>query len=413
MAAHPSGDMFVIDPSCCGPESGPISRILRVTPSGSSSVFVSNERLTGGIGFDGFGDLLVTGFDGPVVNQRSVVWRFSPAGVRSVFASGFTWAYRLVVGPDGDVWVTDQGNNELKRFDALGNLKATIANVSAQDMAFSPAGDLYLSSPEAVWKLVNGTARIFYEPPHPQDVVGLAFNRDGYLYVGEPGYIDYEVSGKVVLLDPQGHSINDPFALANRRPPHNATGMLFTAFLWDGAGNMTNRLWLSSGKETGEEIIELNRSGVGAPGWPKGVNLLALDRAPLRAGVRGVEYDDTLRGQNPPGSVTWTVIAGNLPPGVNLTATTGALRGVPTDTGVFAFTVRATSGSRLAFGRFTVTIGAAPPVAVSVTDVANALMGLATLTPAVVQYLDQHGNNNGVLDVGDLRAFLRAQGQLP
>ena len=48
---------------------------------------------------------------------------------------------------------------------------------------------------------------------------------------------------------------------------------------------------------------------------------------------------------------------------------------------------------------------------ISISDITNALMGGANLTAEQVQYLDSHGNRNGVLDVGDLRAYLRAQGQ--
>jgi hypothetical protein len=46
--------------------------------------------------------------------------------------------------------------------------------------------------------------------------------------------------------------------------------------------------------------------------------------------------------------------------------------------------------------------------------VVNALLtgDLTTLDASLVQTLDQQGNANGVLDVGDLRAYLRAHGQL-
>ena len=52
-------------------------------------------------------------------------------------------------------------------------------------------------------------------------------------------------------------------------------------------------------------------------------------------------------------------------------------------------------------------------VTVSTADVASALLGGDSLTPDVAQYLDSQGNHNGVLDVGDLRAYLRARGQVP
>jgi hypothetical protein len=39
-------------------------------------------------------------------------------------------------------------------------------------------------------------------------------------------------------------------------------------------------------------------------------------------------------------------------------------------------------------------------------------MGGTALPAATVQYLDNLGNKNGRLDVGDFRAYLRSQGQL-
>ena len=44
--------------------------------------------------------------------------------------------------------------------------------------------------------------------------------------------------------------------------------------------------------------------------------------------------------------------------------------------------------------------------------VIDALLGGSALSAAQVEYLDQLGNNNGILDVGDLRAYLRSRGQL-
>jgi hypothetical protein len=134
-----------------------------------------------------------------------------------------------------------------------------------------------------------------------------------------------------------------------------------------------------------------------------------IDATPLRAGALGVSYADTLRALNAD-AVAWSVGTGALPRGIALNSATGILTGVPTDTGSFAFTARAASGTRTGSRSFTLLI---TPVAVSTPDVVNALVGGTALSPALVQFLDSHGNHNGMLDVGDLRAFLRAQGQLP
>jgi len=54
------------------------------------------------------------------------------------------------------------------------------------------------------------------------------------------------------------------------------------------------------------------------------------------------------------------------------------------------------------------------PAASNLDKVVKALLGrdVAGLDPAFVQQLDGFGNGNGVLDVGDLRAYMRAQGLL-
>jgi hypothetical protein len=51
---------------------------------------------------------------------------------------------------------------------------------------------------------------------------------------------------------------------------------------------------------------------------------------------------------------------------------------------------------------------------ISVEQVTRALLDPANaLSSEAASYLDLHGNHNGILDVGDLRAYLRAQGRLP
>lgn len=54
------------------------------------------------------------------------------------------------------------------------------------------------------------------------------------------------------------------------------------------------------------------------------------------------------------------------------------------------------------------------PAAIDVATVVSALLAgdPTAIDPVLVQRLDQQGNTNGVLDVGDLRAYLRAEGLL-
>jgi hypothetical protein len=99
-----------------------------------------------------------------------------------------------------------------------------------------------------------------------------------------------------------------------------------------------------------------------------------------------------------------------LPPGVTLSETTGELSGVPHGLGSYAFSVRAQSGNRFGFARFTITVA---DLSFSVEDAINALLGGPALSAADSQFLDEHGNRNGIFDAGDMRALLRARALLP
>src|SRR5687767_3279217 len=119
-----AGDLYVVNHACCGPEAAPISKIFHVSANGSVSTFASGLFLTGGIALDEFGNILVTGFDGGVGSGKGVIWRFSPSGQRSVFASGFEWPFALVAGPDGDIWLSEHGFPTLRRYTSAGTLKS-------------------------------------------------------------------------------------------------------------------------------------------------------------------------------------------------------------------------------------------------------------------------------------------------
>ncbi len=65
---------------------------------------------------------------------------------------------------------------------------------------------------------------------------------------------------------------------------------------------------------------------------------LSIEPAVLPNAVEGTGYSETLTadGREP---MTWTVSAGNLPPGLALGARSGQLAGTPTEAGTFTFTV--------------------------------------------------------------------------
>jgi len=78
------------------------------------------------------------------------------------------------------------------------------------------------------------------------------------------------------------------------------------------------------------------------------VTSVTISTTSLKQWTSGVEYSDgvvqSLAGSTTSGTpLNWSIINGNLPPGITLAAN-GVLSGVPTQAGIFTFTVKATDG---------------------------------------------------------------------
>lgn len=102
------------------------------------------------------------------------------------------------------------------------------------------------------------------------------------------------------------------------------------------------------------ELDETNNASEGALLQVVAPELLILNDS-VPDGTVGVPYQHQLFAQGGAFPATFSVVQGQLPPGINLSAE-GALSGVPTTEGASTFTVRATSGSATAERTFTLTV---------------------------------------------------------
>jgi hypothetical protein len=373
------------------------------------------------------GDILVGTWNGP--NGTYLIERVTPSGsVSTFFASSGSDAsseFRpqgITIGPDGDVWVGNGADGTTWHFGTDGTVKEKL-HIPAEFLAFSPTGVLHTTAGE-LRRWVNGHAEVVFsiDDTHGSRIYGLAFDHDGYLYVATGRVSGNQWINEIVLLDPNYHVVNRPFASSNM------DGAPSLAFARDESGAMTRRLLVANTDQAiawqdprHNAILEVNSAAVRAAGWQIGApsaggggggggggGQVVVDTSALTAGVVGRTYADTLRASGASAPVTWSVTSGALPPGIALAAT-GILSGTPSDTGAFAFDVKATSGSSSGNGHFTIVIS---PVPVTVDQVVQALVGGDSLSQAASDYVDRQGNHNGRLDVGDLRAFLRARGLL-
>ena len=73
---------------------------------------------------------------------------------------------------------------------------------------------------------------------------------------------------------------------------------------------------------------------------------LAITTTSLSTGVLNIAYNQSLAATGGISPYTWSISTGNLPPGLSLTASTGAITGTPTTAGSYSFTAKVTdSGS--------------------------------------------------------------------
>ena len=411
VAAVPGGGFYVVDNTGV--------QVLRVDAQGGSTRLADLATTGGGPNVDVVRDLVVDGFGNVLAVGRedvfrSVIWRITPAGAVSEFFVGpnnESFFSAITVDRAGGVWLADEIQQSGTRpevivhFDPLGT-PLEIFDVSAAgsdifDLAFSPAGELHFTNVFGdVYKLIDGGT--------PVPVIqrtgfseGIAFDGAGNLYLGDGSV------GRVLLYDAGYTLINDPYAGTNLAGPLN----LAFGLRADGTPSA--------------DLFVLN-FGIGLPppfagammqlgpvARPRGYlvsDFLVVATDSLRDARVGTSYGDTLRVAGQAGSVTWSVLAGELPTGLSLAPGTGVLSGVVTAVGLFPLTIKVEDGVRVGFRDLSIRTSSnvtAPAV------VANALFGLTTLPAAEVQAIDQAGNGNGALDIGDLRAQVRASGRLP
>src|SRR5438876_8856810 len=82
-------------------------------------------------------------------------------------------------------------------------------------------------------------------------------------------------------------------------------------------------------------VVEMRQGSMRGTGLRVGVDLLAIATTSLPAGIMGADYTATLQVTSPPGTPSWSIAFGALPPGLIITSTTGVISGVPTTAGSF------------------------------------------------------------------------------
>jgi len=118
-----------------------------------------------------------------------------------------------------------------------------------------------------------------------------------------------------------------------------------------------------------------------------------------------------LQVENGTAPVVWTIVQGPLPDGLEFYPS-GIFRGAAMELGTFPLSVRGTDANGLA-AEGSVTLQVSKPV-LPVDQLASPLFGVGpSLTALEQSFLDRQGNRNGSYDLGDFRAWVLANPDLP
>ena len=160
----------------------PVS-IVRVSPDGRGTPFVSGILNATGLAFSPEGDLFVTS------RAEGTVYRIDASGESTVYAEGMGVATGCAFDAQGNLFVGDRSGTIFKldtprRIFVYATLEPSVA---AYHLAMHTDGTLFVSSPalssnDAIWAIdTHGTPRVWYRGlGRPQ---GLALAANGDLYV--------------------------------------------------------------------------------------------------------------------------------------------------------------------------------------------------------------------------------------
>jgi sugar lactone lactonase YvrE len=181
----------------------PVS-VVRVSPDGRGTPFVTGILNATGLAFNPEGELFVTS------RAEGTVYRVDSAGEFTTYAEGMGVATGAAFDRQGNLFVGDRSGTIFKiHTDRTIFVHATLEpSVAAYHMAVDRAGNLYvtgpsLSSNDAIWIIApNGDTRAWFRGlGRPQ---GLALAKDGSVYVaaclhGKRGIVHVTPDGRASL----------------------------------------------------------------------------------------------------------------------------------------------------------------------------------------------------------------------
>ena len=194
--------------------------IFKFTPAGTTSTFASGLNGPYGLAFDGSGNLFAADYN------SGAIFKFTPDGTKSTFASGLSNPTGLAFDSSGNLFEADFSSGAIFKFTPAGTKSTFASGLSGPaGLAFDSSGNLFEAdfSSGTIFKFTPaGTKSTFASGL--SGPVGLAFDSSGNLFEA-----DYN-SGTIFKFTPDGtkstfaSGLSNPSGLA-----FDSSGNLFEA----------------------------------------------------------------------------------------------------------------------------------------------------------------------------------------
>jgi sugar lactone lactonase YvrE len=176
-----AGDIYEADSS-----SGAINKF---TPAGGKTVFATGLNIPAGLAFDRAGNLYESD------EGSGTIFKFTPAGAKTTYATGLKNPTGLAFDAAGNLFVLEnnvasQPSNDVAKITPTGT-KAVFAGGlwGPKGLAFDTAGNLFvtdgsINSSPAIFKYTSTGTKSTFSTNIDEFPTGLAFDSNGNLYVG-------------------------------------------------------------------------------------------------------------------------------------------------------------------------------------------------------------------------------------
>ena len=200
--------------------------ILKITPDTLTSVVDSTSDAPDGLAFDASGNLYISNYN------SGRIYRMSPSGVKTQFASGLIKPSALVFDDAGNLYVSNFGSTTVSKITPGGIVSTFASGFSGPlGLVFDPAGNLYVSNYNTgkIFRVLpDGTSAEFATVPSgfSSKIQYLVRGPSGNLYLPAYGHHKiYRISpaGEVSVYSGTGvpGSANGPIGTAQFNGPNS------------------------------------------------------------------------------------------------------------------------------------------------------------------------------------------------